>query len=111
MNLKTKVYNKLMHVPEGKVITYKELAKAVNSKAYRFVGSCMANNSNPKEIPCYKVVCSNGNIGNYSAKGGVKKKIQLLKKDGIIIKNGKVDLNKYGGKQKQLLDQDLIGSR
>ena len=98
MNLKDKIYSKLKQVPKGKVITYKDLAKAVNSKAYRFVGSCMAKNSEPAKIPCYKVVCSDGRIGNYSAKGGIKKKIQLLKKDGIIVKNGKVDLKKYGWK-------------
>jgi len=90
-----KIYEKLKKVPSGKVITYKELARAVNSKAYRAVGTCMKNNEDPVGIPCYKVVKSSGEVGNYSAKGGTDKKIKLLRKDGIIVKDNKVDLKKY----------------
>ena len=94
--LKEIIYNKLKQVPKGKVITYKELAKSVNSKAYRYVGSCMNDNEHPDKIPCYKVVRSDGKIGNYSGKGGVKTKIKLLEKDGVKIVNGKIDLEKFG---------------
>ena len=96
MNFKQKVYRKLKAVPKGKVITYKNLAKAVNSEAYRSVGSCMKTNKDPKNIPCYKVINSDGKIGSYSATGGIKKKISLLKKDNIEVENKKVDLVKYG---------------
>ena len=95
MNLKNKIYKKLKQVPRGKVITYKELAKAVSSKAYRFVGMCMAQNTDMKHIPCYKVVNSNGMVGAYSGAGRIKTKIKLLKKDGIEVVNGKVNLKKY----------------
>lgn len=95
MELKDKIYSNLKKVPKGNVITYKELAKSVNSKAYRFVGACMAGNKNPVEIPCYKVVLSDGRIGNYSGSGGVKSKIKKLENDGIKIINGKVDLSRY----------------
>ncbi len=89
-----KVYEKLKKVPKGKVITYKELAKSVKSDAYRAVGNAMKNNEDPVKIPCYKVVCSDGFVGNYSG-GGMKKKIKLLRKDGIEVNNNKIDLKKY----------------
>jgi len=94
--LKEKIYKNLKKVPKGKVITYKELAKSCGSKAYRFVGTCMKENKNPKEIPCYKVVRSDGKIGNYSSSGGINGKINLLEKDGIKVSNGRVDLKRYG---------------
>lgn len=94
--LQEKIYRKLKQVSKGRVITYKELARAVNSKAYRYVGSCMAENKHPDIIPCYKVVRSDGKIGEYSGVGGVNGKIKLLRKDGIEVVNGKVDLKKYG---------------
>lgn len=94
--LKNRIYKNLQKVPKGKVITYKELAKASDSKAYRFVGSCMKNNKYPIEIPCYKVVKSNGKIGNYSGRDGINGKIKLLERDGVKIVNGKIDLEKYG---------------
>jgi len=88
----SKVYTELMKVPKGKAITYKALARmAGNPNAARAVGNLMKNNKNPKYIPCYKVVKSNGEVGEYSAKGGKKKKIQLLKKEGIEIKKEKID--------------------
>ena len=95
MSFTEKIYNKLKEVPKGKVITYKRLAELVNSKAYRAVGTAMRNNKDPINIPCYKVICSDGSVGNYSASGGIKKKIKLLREDGIEVKNNKVDLKKY----------------
>lgn len=95
MELKDKIYTNLRKVPKGKVITYKELAKSVNTKAYRFVGTCMKENKTPIVIPCYKVILSDGKLGNYSGSGGVREKAKLLEKDGIKIVNGRVDLDKY----------------
>ena len=98
--LQLEIYEKLKLVPKGKVVTYKELANSVGSKAYRFVGSCMKNNLYPVSIPCYKVVLSNGEVGNYSSKGGTKSKIRKLENDGVEIINGNVDLEKFGFKFK-----------
>lgn len=97
-DLRKKVYEKLKQVPKGKVITYKNLAKAVDSRAYRAIGSFMKSNHDPKSIPCYKVVKSDGEIGDYSAKGGIKRKISLLKADKINVLNNKISLEKFGFK-------------
>ena len=87
MKFKEKVYEKLKKVPFGKITTYKLLAKAVNSKAYRAVGNIL--NKNPyKDVPCFKVVRSNGEVGGYAS--GTKNKIKMLKKEGIKIKNNKI---------------------
>ena len=91
-NFNEKCYELLRKVPRGKVVTYKEIARALNSKAYRIVGRAMKKNKNRK-ISCYKVVKSNGEIGGFNR--GIKEKIRLLRKDGIIIKNNKVHLKKY----------------
>ena len=63
-------------------MTYKEVAaKAKSPKAYRAVGSIMANNFNPK-IPCHRVIKSDGSLGNYNR--GIENKIKLLRKEGAI---------------------------
>jgi|SRR3989344_145897 len=85
-----KVYEKLKKVPKGKVTTYAALAKALNSKAYRAVGSAMRRNPFAPSVPCHRVVNSNGNLGNFSGKGGVKAKIKLLEKEGVKIKNNRI---------------------
>lgn len=81
-------YQLLRKVPKGKVTTYKEIARELKSKAYRAVGSAMKKNANAPTIPCHRVVKSNGELGGYAF--GAKKKIKLLKKEGVLIKNNKI---------------------
>lgn len=90
-----KVYKKLLEVPRGKVTTYQDLAHALNSRAYRAVGTAMAKNDDAPHTPCHRVINADGKIGNYSG-GGPQKKIQMLQKEGLIIKDNKIlDYKKY----------------
>lgn len=80
-------------IPRGKVTTYKELAHTLNTKAYRAVGNACRNNPYAPEVPCHRVVKSNGNIGGFGGDvsgKNVKKKIDLLKKENVKVENGKV---------------------
>jgi methylated-DNA-[protein]-cysteine S-methyltransferase len=87
-------YELLKLVPEGKVTTYSEIARALNSNAWRAVGSAMAKNQNLFIIPCHRVVRSDGVIGQYAL--GSEKKAQLLLDEGVAVSNGKVkDLGKF----------------
>jgi len=80
-------------IPKGKVVSYGSLAKLLGTSP-RAVGQLMKHNQDPKNIPCYKVVCSDGSIGGYSR--GIKRKIRMLEKDGIKIinQNGKLKIDK-----------------
>jgi len=99
-NFQEKVYNILKSVPKGKVTTYKDIAKVLKKKSYRAVGNALNKNLTPGihkgKIHCHKVIKSNGEIGGFAH--GTKKKIQMLKKEGIVIHKGKIDLDKYGFK-------------
>ncbi|HNZ52422.1 MAG TPA: MGMT family protein [Candidatus Pacearchaeota archaeon] len=89
-----KCYSILVKVPKGKVTTYKEIARKLNSKAYRAVGNAMNKNPYAPKVPCHRVVKSNGEVGGFAF--GVKKKIEMLKKEGVYIdKNNKIDLKEY----------------
>lgn len=77
------------HVPAGRVITYGALAKLISHpKAHRAVGSAMHKNPFAPEVPCHRVVKSNGEIGGFSE--GVSVKIKRLQKEGVLVKNGKI---------------------
>jgi len=78
----------LTQIPKGKITTYKEIAHTFNTRAYRAVGTAMSKNQFLNKYPCYKVVKQNGEVGKYV--GSENKKIELLKKDGIEIKNNKI---------------------
>jgi len=91
-NFNEKCYDVLKRVPKGYVVTYKDIARKLNSRAYRAVGNSMKQNYN-KKIPCHRVINSNGNVGEYNR--GKKNKIKLLKKEGVIVINNRVDMKKY----------------
>tara|TARA_B100000212_G_scaffold177109_1_gene133337 strand:- start:413 stop:712 length:300 start_codon:yes stop_codon:yes gene_type:complete len=94
MNFNQKCYELLSQIPQGKISTYKQIANILNTKAYRAVGNAMAKNPNPIIVPCHRVIKSDGHIGGYIL--GIKKKISLLKNEGIVIKQGKViDFEKH----------------
>ena len=122
-----KVYLFLKKIPSGKVVTYKELARAIKSpKSSRAVGNALNKNPFPafksknfaqmltrhpisptfhpkivsrnfrKMLSCHRVIKSDGKVGGYVI--GTNKKIQLLRKEGVEVINGNVDLKKYGFK-------------
>ena len=83
-----KCYSILKKVPKGKITTYKEIANALGTKAYRTVGNAMNKNPYAPNVACHRVVNSNGNVGGFAS--GNKKKIEMLKKEGIKIKGKKI---------------------
>ena len=87
-NFNKRCYEKLLLIPEGMISTYAEIAKSLDSKAYRAVGNAMANNPHLISVPCHRIIRSDGSLGGYAL--GINKKIQLLEKEGIKIKNNKV---------------------
>ena len=94
MNFSEKVYSLCRKIPKGKVTTYKMIAHKLRTKAYRAVGSALRKNKD-RGVPCHRVVCSDGSIGGYKGKKNSKEKIRLLRKEGVEIKKGKIDLSKY----------------
>ena len=82
-----KVWNYLKRIPKGKVKSYLEVAKAIGRpKAFRAVANAAGKNPYPPKIPCHRVIRSDGNLGGYSGKGGIKEKKRLLKLENVIIK-------------------------
>ncbi len=84
--LQKKVWEYLKTISAGQVKTYKEIAKAIKKpKAVRAVASAVGKNPYPPKIPCHRVIRSDGSLGGYSGKGGVKTKKYLLKKEGVVL--------------------------
>lgn len=65
-NFQIKVWEALMRIPEGAVVSYEDLARAIgNAKASRAVGSAVAKNPVAYIIPCHRVIRREGVLGNY----------------------------------------------
>ena len=81
-----KVWNYLKKIPRGKVKTYSEVAKSIGKPlAVRAVANAIGKNPLAPQIPCHRVIRSDGSLGGYSGKGGIKTKRLLLKKEGVTL--------------------------
>ena len=93
---KEKVFEFLLTIPKGKVVTYGQIAEYLgNKKLARTVGNILHKNPDETKYPCYKVVDSKGNLSKSFAFGGLEKQKEKLEKEGIIVINNKVNLDKY----------------
>ena len=81
-----KVWAYLKKIPRGKVKTYSQVAKSIGKPlAVRAVANAIGKNPYAPKIPCHRVIRSDGSLGGYSGKGGVKTKRLLLRKEGISL--------------------------
>ena len=83
-----KVYRYTRKIPKGRVASYKQIAEAVNSRAYRAVGNAMKKNPIPLLVPCHRVVNTDRHLGGYG--GGLDLKKQILFKEGVEIVDDRV---------------------
>lgn len=99
--MEKKIYEFLQTIPKGKVVTYGQIAEYLgNKKLSRVVGNILHKNPNEYKYPCYKVVNSRGDLSSNFAFGGIEKQKEKLEKEGILVNNYKVDLEKYQMKMK-----------
>ena len=87
-----RVYSACSKIQKGKVSTYGEIARFLNSAPWA-VGQALKRNPYAPKVPCHRVVASNGTIGGFmgvSSGPEVSRKISLLTKEGITIQKGKI---------------------
>ena len=79
-----KVWKYLKTIPRGKVKTYKEVAIGIKKpNSARAVANACANNPYSPNIPCHRVIRSDGTLGGFSGVGGIKTKKKMLKSEGF----------------------------
>ncbi len=81
-NFQVKVWEALISVPPGKVVSYTQLAKKAGTpKACRSVGTAIGKNNIALLIPCHRVIRETGEIGGY--RWGTGRKVALLALEGM----------------------------
>ena len=80
------VWKEIAKIPFGQTRTYKQLAIAIGKpNSSRAVANACGKNPYSPDIPCHRVIRSDGSLGGYSALGGVKTKKKMLKKEGFLL--------------------------
>ena len=92
IDLYDQVYKLLQQIPKGYVSTYGAIAKALGDiKASRAVGTILSQNEHSDIYPCYKIVYSTGEVGNFTHPLGPEEKKRRLRDDGIKITKNRID--------------------
>ena len=79
------VWKEIKKIPKGQTKTYKDIALALKKpKSSRAVANACGKNPLLIEIPCHRVIRSDGKLGGYSGKGGINQKRKLLKEEGAL---------------------------
>lgn len=81
-----RIYQVVAKIPQGKVMTYGQVAKLAGINNPRIVGFAMRTNKDTKKVPCHRVISSDGTLKGYTY-GGIEKKKELLEKEGISFVN------------------------
>ena len=91
-----RIYEAVKKIPYGHVATYSQIAEiAGDRKMARAVGNALHKNPDPDNIPCFRVVNAKGELAGEFAFGGTGVQARLLEAEGIIVSDGKVDLNVF----------------
>ena len=81
-----KVWKYLKTIPRGTVKNYKQIAIAIKRpKSARAVANACGKNPYAPKIPCHRVIRSDGGLGGYSGRGGIKTKLLLLRSEKVDI--------------------------
>ena len=92
-----RIYEAVRKIPAGHVATYGQIAElAGNPRMSRAVGNALHKNPDPDGTPCFRVVNAKGELSGEFAFGGPGRQQALLEKDGVEVKDGRVDLNCFG---------------
>ncbi len=87
-----RVFAAVSRIPKGKTATYSQIAKAAGSpKAARAVGNILARNPHPIKVPCHRIIRADGSVRGYLGKKDSVRKTRLLEKEGVKIRNEKVE--------------------
>ena len=91
-----RIYEAVKRIPKGKVATYGMVAAmAGNPRMSRAVGNALHKNPDPEHIPCHRVLNAKGELADEFVFGGVGVQQSRLEAEGVVVKDGRVDLEKY----------------
>jgi len=92
-----RIWNTVRHIPKGRVSTYGTIARLAGFGSHaRLVGYALHALPDGIDLPWHRVINAQGRISLPATNGASRRQITLLKKEGIRMSKGKVDLKKYG---------------
>jgi methylated-DNA-[protein]-cysteine S-methyltransferase len=96
MTFNQRVWALTARIPAGKVVTYAQIARKLGTLGYRAVGNALNRNPYAPQVPCHRVVGSDGSLTGFFS--GLRRKQELLAREGVDVRRSTVDLTQYQAK-------------
>lgn len=107
-----RIYDAVKKIPYGRVATYSQIAEiAGDRKMARAVGNALHKNPDPGNIPCFRVVNAKGELAGKFAFGGPGAQAKLLEAEEITVSDGKVDLDIYQWKEREMYGKEKLKTK
>ena len=87
-DFESRVYHTVAEIPLGWVSTYGAIAAAIGSGSAQAVGQALRKNPFAPEVPCHRVVRSDGSLGGFFGKISgepLTRKRLLLEQEGVCF--------------------------
>lgn len=92
-----RVHELITSIPKGRVMTYKQIADVLGTRAYRAVGGACNRSPGMPQVPCHRVVASDGRLHGFAH--GLEAKKLLLESEGVEVEGSgdsmRIDLDRY----------------
>lgn len=98
-----KVFDAVKTIPYGEVATYGDIARMIgNPHAARAVGNALHKNDDSNNVPCFRVIHSDGRLSEAFVFGGVNVQKSMLEAEGHTIIDDRVvrDVTALGNPRK-----------
>lgn len=93
MSFDQRVWALTARIPAGSVVTYRDIAHRLDTRAYRAVGQALNRNPHAPAVPCHRVVSATGHLNGYAR--GLTAKAKQLRAEGVAVSQDRVDLARY----------------
>lgn len=94
---RTALYMTLHQVPEGKVVSYGQLAELAGlGRAARWVGRTLSQLPNDTSLPWHRVIGAGGKVSLHAGTVSGDEQRARLRAEGVLVQNNRVDIRRHG---------------
>lgn len=91
-----KILSTIKGIPKGNVASYGQVATIAGiPRGHRLVARALRNNPGSADLPWYRVIRADGRSGMAKDSKSYLQQLSLLKEEGVIAHNGRVDMKRY----------------
>lgn len=99
-NVFDRIYEVISQIPEGRVASYGQVAALAGNRRWaRVVGYALHAVPADRGLPCHRVVTKEGRISPAFGQGTENRQTDLLRREGITVRDGYVDMEKFQWKK------------